>query len=111
MKQSVLRLNSTSIEIQYLNNQLIKLLDVLLGSEVESCLCLPMFIAGLNCITRNDRSDIMKRFDLFINRYKWKNVLRCQIIINYVWKLNSNGEKFIDWYSVVKKLGWDLSFA
>lgn len=111
LKQSVLRINSSSIEIQYLTNQLIKLLDVLLGSEFESCLCLPMFIAGMNCVTRNDRMGMTKRFESFIERYKWKNVLRCQIVIKYIWKLNCKGEKFVDWHAVVKTLGWDLSFA
>jgi hypothetical protein len=111
LRQSVLRMNSASIEIQYLTNQLVKLLDVLLGSEVEACLCLPMFIAGMNCVTRKDRINMTKRFKSFIKRYKWKNVLRCQIVIRYIWKLNLKGEKFVDWYAVVKRLGWDLSFA
>lgn len=111
LKQSVQRMNSSSIEIQYLNSQLIKLLDVLLGSEVEACLCLPMFIAGMNVVTQSDRVGMIRRFDSFINRYKWKNVTRCKIVIRYIWKLNNNGDRFIDWYSVVKRLGWDLSFA
>ncbi|KAG0671468.1 hypothetical protein C6P42_003485 [Pichia californica] len=111
LRQSVLRMNSASIEIQYLTTQLIKLLDVLLGSDVEACLCLPMFIAGMNSVRKKDRFDMMKRFESFINRYKWKNVSRCQIVIRYIWKLNCKGEKFVDWYAVVKTLGWDLSFA
>lgn len=111
LRQSVLRMNSSSIEIQYLTNQLVKLLDVLLGSEVEACLCFPMFIAGMNCVTRKDRINMTKRFESFIKRYKWKNVLRCQIVTRYIWKLNCKGEKFVDWYAVVKTLGWDLSFA
>ena len=111
LKTLILKINSSSIEIQYLNNKLIKLLDILLGSEFESCLCLPIFIAGLNCINFNDRIEINNKIQLFINRYKWKNVLICQLIINYVWKLNFNGDKFINWYLIIKKLGWNLSFA
>ena len=111
LKTLILKINSSSIEIQYLNNKLIKLLDILLGSEFESCLCLPIFIAGLNCINFDDRIEINNKIQLFINRYKWKNVLICQLIINYVWKLNFNGDKFINWYLIIKKLGWNLSFA
>lgn len=111
LRQSVLRVNSGSVEIQMLTGELIKVLDVLLGSEFEACLCLPMFIAGMNCVTRSDRSAMMKRFTAFIERYRWKNVVRCQIIIRYVWKLNCKGDKFVDWHAIVKTLGWDLSFA
>lgn len=111
LRQSVLRMNSASIEIQYLTTQLVKLLDVLLGSDVEACLCFPMFIAGMNCVWKKDRDGMTRRFKEFIKRYKWKNVLRCQIVIRYIWELNHKGEKFVDWYAVVKTLGWDLSFA
>ena len=111
LRQSVLRMNSASIEIQYLTTQLVKLLDVLLESDVEACLCFPMFIAGMNCVWKKDREGMTRRFKAFINRYKWKNVLRCQIVIRYIWELNHRGEKFVDWYAVVKTLGWDLSFA
>ncbi|ODQ48378.1 hypothetical protein PICMEDRAFT_47403 [Pichia membranifaciens NRRL Y-2026] len=111
LRQSVLRMNSASIEIQYLTTQLVKLLDVLLESDVEACLCFPMFIAGMNCVWKKDREGMTRRFKSFINRYKWKNVLRCQIVIRYIWELNHKGEKFVDWYAVVKTLGWDLSFA
>lgn len=111
LRQSVLRMNSASLEIQFLETQLFKLLDVLLGTDVEACLCLPMFIAGMNCVRKKDRLDMTNRFKAFIERYKWKNVLRCQIVIRYIWKLNYKGLKFVDWYAVVKALGWDLSFA
>ena len=111
LRQSVLRMNAASIEIQYLTKQLIRVLDVLLGTQVESCLCFPMFIAGMCAVTKKDRNEMNSRFRCFIKRYKWKNVLRCQIVIQYIWKLNANGEKFVDWYAVVKRLGWDLSFA
>lgn len=94
-----------------MTTQLVKLLDVLLGSDVEACLCFPMFIAGMNCVWKKDRDGMTRRFKEFIKRYKWKNVLRCQIVIRYIWELNHKGEKFVDWYTVVKTLGWDLSFA
>lgn len=111
LRQSVMRMNSSCMEIQYLINQLVNLLDVILGSDFESCLCFPMFIAGLNCVRKRDRADMLRRFKEFIDRYKWKNLVRCEVVIRKVWERNEKGRKFVDWYSIVNKLGWDLSFA
>ncbi|VEU23656.1 DEKNAAC104922 [Brettanomyces naardenensis] len=111
LRQAVLRMAPSSLEIQYLVNQLIKSLDVLLGSDVEAALCFPMFIAGMNLIYPRDRKEMNERYNAFIKRYRWKNVLRCQIVMKQLWKMNPLGYKFVDWYDVVERMGWELSFA
>ncbi|GMG55941.1 unnamed protein product [Ambrosiozyma monospora] len=111
LRQSVMRTNSSSLEIQYLVSQLTKSIDIMLGTEIEGCLCFPLFIAGMNSIYKKDRRDMNRRFNEFITRYKFKNALRCQIIMKHIWRLNPKGDKCVDWYETVKNLGWDLSFA
>ncbi len=111
LRQSVLRMTPSSLEIQYLENQLIKSLDVLLGTDVEAALCFPMFIAGMNVIFPRDRKQMNQRYNDFIKRYRWKNVLRCQIVMKQLWRLNPLGDRFVDWYDLVERLGWKLSFA
>lgn len=111
LRQSVLRMTPSSLEIQYLENQLIKSLDVLLGTDVEAALCFPMFIAGMNVIFPRDRKEMNQRYNDFIKRYRWKNVLRCQIVMKQLWRLNPLGDRFVDWYDLVERLGWKLSFA
>lgn len=111
LRQSVLRMTPSSLEIQYLENQLIKSLDVLLGTDVEAALCFPMFVAGMNAIFPQDRKEMNQRYNDFIKRYRWKNVLRCQIVMKQLWRLNPLGDRFVDWYDLVERLGWKLSFA
>ncbi|CDK24496.1 unnamed protein product [Kuraishia capsulata CBS 1993] len=111
LNQSVNKVNQSCLEIQYLNTQLIERLDVVLGTPVECCLCFPLFIAGMNCITERDRDLMRSRFENLKRRYSWKNVDRAEIIMLKFWELNPTGERFVDWYGIVKDLGWDLSFA
>ncbi|ODV63692.1 Zn(II)2Cys6 transcription factor ASCRUDRAFT_29934 [Ascoidea rubescens DSM 1968] len=111
LKQSVLRLNSSCIEIQFLVSDLLKRLDIILETSVEGSLCFPLFIAGMNCTRELDRNLMLKRFNDLIDRYRCKNVPRIKMIMEKVWSLDYNGSKNIDWYDVVKKVGWELSFA
>lgn len=111
LRQAVLHMAPSALEIQFLLNQLVKSLDVLLGTDVEGGLCFPMFIAGMNSVYQRDRHDMSKRYREFIKRYRWKNVLRCQIVTKHLWKINPLGDKYVDWYEVVERMGWELSFA
>ncbi|GMG14810.1 unnamed protein product [[Candida] boidinii] len=111
LRQSVMKINASSLDIQHLLSQLLKCLDVLLGTEVESCLSFPVFIAGMNCTTQKDRNAMKQRIREFIRRYKWKNIARIQLVLDQVWSIDPNGISCVDWYEIVRKLGWDLSFA
>ncbi|GME85875.1 unnamed protein product [[Candida] boidinii] len=111
LRQSVMKINASSLDIQHLLSQLLKCLDVLLGTEVESCLSFPVFIAGMNCTTQKDRNAMKQRIREFIRRYKWKNIARIQLVLDQVWAIDPNGISCVDWYEIVRKLGWDLSFA
>lgn len=108
---SVLQLTPCSICIQLLTSGLMKRLSILLGSSVESCLCFPLFITGLNCVSIKDRNTVLLHYKEYIDRYKWKNVERAKSVTEKIWLMNEKGNAFIDWYDVLDQLGWDLSFA
>ncbi|KAG7891794.1 hypothetical protein KL936_001737 [Ogataea polymorpha] len=110
LRQSVLRMNPGSMEMQYLVDQLTASLDILVGTRLEACICFPVFIAGMNCVYA-DREQMEARIDDVVKRYRWKNIVRCRLVMREVWKVNSNGERWVDWYEIVRRLGWDLSFA
>ncbi|KAG7819689.1 hypothetical protein KL928_002363 [Ogataea angusta] len=110
LRQSVLRMNPASMEIQYLVDQLAASLDILVGTRLEACICFPVFIAGMNSVYA-DREQMEARIDDVVKRYRWKNIVRCRLVMREVWKVNSNGERWVDWYEIVRRLGWDLSFA
>ncbi|ANZ76901.1 BA75_03944T0 [Komagataella pastoris] len=111
IQQSVLKNPATSLPIQLLICEMSRYLDHVLNSPVESCLCFPLFVCGMNCCTKKDRKLIRDKFDEYLDRYRYGNVERTKIIMEQVWMMNPTGSKNIDWYEIVKKLGWNLSFA
>ncbi|ODV97540.1 hypothetical protein PACTADRAFT_30989 [Pachysolen tannophilus NRRL Y-2460] len=111
LRHSVLRQNPNSLEIRLLVRELMKRLDVVLDTSVEGCLCFPLFIAGMNCPTESDRQLLLGKFKEFNKRYRYGNVERAGIVMEQVWMIDPTGDKCVDWYEVVKKLNWDLSFA
>ncbi|KAH3684825.1 hypothetical protein WICPIJ_004178 [Wickerhamomyces pijperi] len=111
LRQSLLRINASSLETQILVTQLLDNLSIVLNSSVESSLCFPMFIAGINCVNENYRMIIMVHFDQLIKRYNFKNLERIKFLVKTIWERNENGERFVDWFKIVKDLNWDVSFA
>ncbi|KAH3667918.1 hypothetical protein WICMUC_005131 [Wickerhamomyces mucosus] len=110
LRQSLLKINSSSLESQYLLKDLLDSLNYVLNSSVESSLCFPMFIASIHCIDE-DRILIINHLDQLIKRYNFKNLERIKFLILKIWDINSNGDKFINWFKIVKDLNWDISFA
>jgi len=111
LRQSVLRLNPSSLETQFILCELLKCLDIVLGSSVRGSLCFPLFIAGMNCTTRKDRKRMLKRFQEISGTYSFKNLERAKTIMEQVWLVDPTGSRCVDWYEIVKRLGWDVSFA
>lgn len=111
LRQSVLRLNPSSLETQFILCELLKCLDIVLKSSVEGSLCFPLFIAGMNCTTRKDRKRMLTRFKDISDSYSFKNLERAKTVMEQVWLIDPSGTRCVDWYEIVKKLGWDVSFA
>lgn len=111
LRQSVLRLNPSSLETQFILCELLKCLDVVLKSSVEGSLCFPLFIAGMNCTTKRDRRRMLARFKDIGERYSFKNLERAKTVMEQVWLVDPSGTRCVDWYEIVKRLGWDVSFA
>lgn len=117
LKTSIFKYPKDSFEIQFLLSQLLTELDVILGTKLESCLCFPLFICGINCIDSKHRTEIELKFDDFIQRYKCRNVDRARVVMRKVWSIDddsssvSEGSKEKDWFDVVDDMGWDISFA
>ncbi|CAH6718439.1 hypothetical protein CLIB1444_01S06744 [[Candida] jaroonii] len=111
LRQSIGKCNPSTLESQVLNNDLIKCLDIVLGSPVESVLVLPVFIAAIHCVTKLQRNQMSRRIDGYIKTYgPWSNT-RVKEVITKIWDLNPDGDKAIDWHAILKELGWEINFA
>lgn len=111
LRQSIFKCNPSTLESQLLNNDLIKCLDIILGTPVESVLVFPVFICGIHCVSKTDRLQMTKRIDSFIKTYGPWSVVRAKEVIERIWVRNPDGDKVIDWHGILKELGWEINFA
>ncbi|KAI3406951.2 hypothetical protein KGF56_000244 [Candida oxycetoniae] len=111
LRQSVLKCNPSHLESQVMNINLIKCLDILIGSPVQASLVFPTFIAGIHCVSKHDQQAMQERVKVFIKTYGMFNVNRVKDIMEKIWKKNSNGNQVLDWHEILDELGWDLNFA
>ncbi|KAI5957286.1 hypothetical protein KGF54_000214 [Candida jiufengensis] len=111
LRESVLKCNPSHLESQILNNDLIKCLDILIGTSVQSSLVFPIFISGIHCVSKHDQEQMILRVDSFIKLYGMFNVNRVKDIIQKIWKNNLDGNKVVDWHEMLNQLGWDINFA
>ncbi|RCK65969.1 Transcriptional activator protein UGA3 [Candida viswanathii] len=111
LRQSIMKCNPSMLESQTLNNDLIKCLDILVGTSVQASLVFPIFISGIHCVSKYDRELMRHRINKFIRLYGLWNVSRISFVLNKIWKENPDGSKVVDWHSLLRELGWDINFA
>ncbi|EDK47112.1 hypothetical protein LELG_05293 [Lodderomyces elongisporus NRRL YB-4239] len=111
LRESVLRCNPSQIESQLINNDLIKCLDILIGTSVQASLVFPVFISGIHCVSKHDRQLMLQRVNSFIQNYGMYNVHRVKDVMERIWKENERGNDVLDWHEMLNELGWDLNFA
>lgn len=111
LRQSIMKCNPSMLESQVLNNDLIKCLDILVGTSVQASLVFPIFISGIHCVSRHDQELMRHRINKFIKLYGLWNVCRVSFVLQKIWKENPDGNKVVDWHNLLKELGWDINFA
>uniref|UniRef100_A0A060T5G0 ARAD1B10978p n=1 Tax=Blastobotrys adeninivorans TaxID=409370 RepID=A0A060T5G0_BLAAD len=111
LRQSVLRLNAASLDMQCLVKQLNKNLELVLGTQVEGLAVFPLFVAGIHCVTTSDRELITKRIDDYYSRNLARNISRAKDLMEEVWSLDDHGSRHVDWYRIIQARGWDICFA
>lgn len=111
LNQSIMKCNPSMLESQVIKNDLIKCIDILLGTPVQASLVFPVFMAGIHCVTNHDRGEMKKRMDEFMKLYGPWNVRRAKFIVEKVWESNPLGDNVVDWYTILKELQWDINFA
>ncbi|CDO94985.1 unnamed protein product [Kluyveromyces dobzhanskii CBS 2104] len=117
LKTNVLKVDNNTFEVTFYTKTLLSKLDLVLGTKLESSLCFPMFICGINCLDQ-DREGIETKFIRYIETYKCRNVVRAHDIMHNVWKMDDEGESVgssgvreRDWMDICDDIGWDISFA
>ncbi|KAI5957854.1 hypothetical protein KGF57_003121 [Candida theae] len=111
LRESILRCNPSHLESQMINNNLIKCLDILIGTPVQASLVFPVFISGIHCVSKHDQELMLQRVNSFIEQYGMFNANRAREVMQKIWKENSSGDKVTNWHSMLNDLGWDLNFA
>lgn len=109
--QSICRRNATCLQLQVLASELITSLDVVLNTKVDGSLVFPVFIASIMSTTTRRRTEMVARFDMLYKRQHARNIVRALNLAEEVWRLDENGTKYVNWYKVLKKNGWDICFS
>lgn len=111
LRQLIMKCNPSALELQILNNHLVKCIDILLGTPVMASLVFPVFIAGIHCVTQHDRKLMRNRMEAFMKLYGPWNIRRVKEVIERVWEKNPHGDNVVDWFAILKELKWDINFA
>lgn len=111
LRQSILKLNPSALECQILVHHLTKCIDILIGTPMQATLVFPIFIAGLYMVTDDDKEAMKRRFELMMKLYGPWNVVRAKYVVEKVWELNPQGDRWSDWGLILSDLGWELNFA
>lgn len=111
IRQAVLKVNPSAIELQVLAAELIKCLDILVGTPVQASLVFPFFMAGIHCVSSSERLLMQRRISTYKANYVASNVGRVEYILEKIWASDPHGDSVVDWYRLLKELGWELNFA
>ncbi|ODV88117.1 hypothetical protein CANARDRAFT_193026 [[Candida] arabinofermentans NRRL YB-2248] len=111
LRNLIRKVPPASPEIQLLFIELVKCLDIVMGSNVQASLCFPLLLAGVSAVFSNDRNMIEQKLKTMCEEFPVKNFKRVLTIIKKTWQLNEEGRKCIYWFDITKELGWDLCLA
>lgn len=97
-----------SWELQRLLLCLFDHIEELQDTQMILILCLPLLMAGLVCFTKHDRSRMTQLFTLIIQKCPVHNVRRAWLVVQELWKRNTDGDKLLDWAEICRDFGWQL---
>lgn len=119
-----------SPEIQALRRRGHKLFAILVPSQLQSMLCLPLLMLGIVSITPSHRASLAEMYADLVTRCEIKNNTVCWEIVRQVWETvdaqqaqaaqmpspispDSHPEPivFTDWTEIVSSLGWNCCFT
>lgn len=109
--QAVRRYPPVIPENQILVYKIIERLDILIETSVKSLLSFPILIAGLNSVSKRDKDKIVYHIDKLVMQYEFNNIFKVRMILEEVWKLNSDGILCMNWFQVTKSFGWRLNIG
>lgn len=111
LRQSIMKCNPLSLELQVLVNDLVKCIDILIDSPMQATLVFPIFIAGIHMVTEDDKATMRLRTQKMMDMYGPWNVVRVKFLMEKVWEINPQGDCVVDWHAILKELGWEINFA
>ncbi|ODV64463.1 fungal specific transcription factor domain-containing protein ASCRUDRAFT_29960, partial [Ascoidea rubescens DSM 1968] len=108
---SLNKLPPESFEIQMIILKILPLLDILIGSQVESRLSFILLITGINLVSMKHKEKLLKQIRRLQGTYYIEGLKRVLELIREIWKENSNGNCNIQWFEVATKLGWEINIG
>ncbi|KAG7828216.1 hypothetical protein KL920_003943 [Ogataea angusta] len=90
-----------------------RLLDIVIGTRMQSILCLTLMIAGVVHCDEASRADIAAKYERLVRSFEVKNVQNCWLVVQRCWEIEDDllrrGEPcYVDWCDVVEDFGWEF---
>ncbi|KAH3669224.1 hypothetical protein OGAPHI_001345 [Ogataea philodendri] len=101
-------MSSLDFEVKRLMLHLFRAMRVLLNTDLSSYLGFPLLIAGAVAAEDRDRLTVKLIYFGIISKNSASNFERIWAIIEELWKTNAYGPRFLDWQTVVDKLGLNI---
>lgn len=97
LRQAVLRTGPADLVNRDLAARILIYIRLMLGTPNESEMLFPLFLAGV--CTQHDagRTEVINIFNKFSQRVQVRNVFMVVNLLLDVWKLDPDGDKWIDW--------------
>ncbi|ODV64447.1 fungal specific transcription factor domain-containing protein ASCRUDRAFT_29440, partial [Ascoidea rubescens DSM 1968] len=104
-----------SFEIQLLILKIFPLIDIIIGTRLQSKLIFCLLILGANCFKIQHRKRFLNQIKRYCEMgsfyYKAGNIEKILKIIKQCWVKNKNGNKSIHWWTIAKDFGWEINLG
>ncbi|CED82153.1 Zn(2)-C6 fungal-type DNA-binding domain [Phaffia rhodozyma] len=111
LKQVVWRNNAQSLTNQVLVADLLEAIRLVKGTPAESGLLFPCTVTGIDCLSSEDRENIVVHFDDLLVNCRIDNIRNAFELVEEIWERNDHGRIWINWAELSREKGWNISFA
>ncbi|KAI5449152.1 hypothetical protein NCC49_005290 [Naganishia albida] len=111
LRQTCLRSAPSDIESRLLCARLLSAIQPVLHTPSEAQILLPLFLAGVDAITHDQKAQVMQIFKSTRQRTGCENAHAVYGLLKQVWAVNGDGRTWVDWRALAERSEAVISFA
>lgn len=108
LRQTCLRSAPSDIESRLLCARLLSAIQPVLHTPSEAQILLPLFLAGVDAITHDQKAQVMQIFKSTRQRTGCENAHAVYGLLKQVWAVNGDGRTWVDWRALAERVSGGL---